>query len=255
MTALLANAKKDSIRRSVADHLLALYAPPAPERLLAVPKTKTHVNPYLDVWAWTNQNLEWSGPNAGTKDVRISHAILPILYHHFSCLCPSFEALALIQQVCRNGNRRVIDMGSGNGYWTYMLRRLSPLRKAEGQLTVVPIDNGVSEWRTMWIADTVEADGVAWLEAHDGARGDVLLLVYPTVGQAFTSRMIRAYRGTTLVCCGTQNVNGFTGFKGETIAAWLEREMAGEWDKVCQVPLPSFAGKDEALFIFERKVA
>jgi hypothetical protein len=24
------------------------------------------------------------------------------------------------------------------------------------------------------------------------------------------------------------------------------------WEKVCQVPLPSFAGKDEALFVFEK---
>jgi hypothetical protein len=27
-----------------------------------------------------------------------------------------------------------------------------------------------------------------------------------------------------------------------------------EWQKIFQIPLPSFAGKDEALFAFERKV-
>nr|POE94462.1 hypothetical protein CFP56_16702 [Quercus suber] len=252
LTALLANAKKESIRRAVADHLLALYDPPAPDRKLIVNKTKAHVNPYLDVWAWSNQNLEWCGPDAATKETKISHAILPVLYHHFSCLCPSYEILSLIQQVSHG--RRVVDMGSGNGYWTYMLRRLPPISKALGSVTVLPIDNGVSEWRTMWIPDTLETDGAAWLEKNAGAKHDVLLLVYPTVGQEFTSRMIRAYQGSTLVCCGTQNANGFTGFKGETIAEWMLREMGGQWEKVCQIPLPSFAGKDEAGFIFERKI-
>lgn len=26
-----------------------------------------------------------------------------------------------------------------------------------------------------------------------------------------------------------------------------------EWERVLQIPLPSFAGKDEALFVFEKK--
>jgi hypothetical protein len=25
-----------------------------------------------------------------------------------------------------------------------------------------------------------------------------------------------------------------------------------DWEKVCQVPLPSFAGKDEALFVYQK---
>jgi hypothetical protein len=32
----------------------------------------------------------------------------------------------------------------------------------------------------------------------------------------------------------------------------MAREMPS-WEKVLQIPLPSFAGKDEALFIFEKK--
>lgn len=33
----------------------------------------------------------------------------------------------------------------------------------------------------------------------------------------------------------------------------MAREMP-EWSLESQIPLPSFAGKDEALFIFEKKV-
>jgi hypothetical protein len=81
-------------------------------------------------------------------------------------------------------------MGSGNGYWTYMLRRLEQGKKA---LHVTPVDNGLSEWRTMWIADTVELDGVKWLHQHSGAKDALLLLVYPNTGEEFTSKMIKAY--------------------------------------------------------------
>ena len=31
----------------------------------------------------------------------------------------------------------------------------------------------------------------------------------------------------------------------------MKREML-DWDKALQIPLPSFAGKDEALFVFEK---
>jgi len=54
------------------------------------------------------------------------------------------------------------------------------------------------------------------------------------------------------VSAGSQNASGFTAFAKETIAEWMAREMP-EWNKVLQIPLPSFAGKDEALFVFEKR--
>lgn len=51
---------------------------------------------------------------------------------------------------------------------------------------------------------------------------------------------------------GTQNANGFTAFAKETIAEWMAREMP-ECTKTLQIPLPSFAGKDEALFVFRKQ--
>lgn len=60
--------------------------------------------------------------------------------------------------------------------------------------------------------------------------------------------------GDTIICAGTQNANGFTAFVKETIAEWMEREKP-DFEKICQVPLPSFAAKDEALFVFQRKTA
>ncbi len=247
LNSLAAGAKKESIRSDVAKHLEALYQPPPADRGLVVNKNKGHVNPYFDVWAWTNQNLHWEGPEEGTVRVKHSHAILPILYHHFGCVCPSYEALTLISQLAKG--RTIVDLGSGNGYWTYMLRRQEQGKK---KLTVSPVDNGLSEWRTIWVDDTLEMDGVKWLKQQQGAPDAVLLLVYPNTGDDFTSKMIKAYRGSTIVVAGAQNSSGFTGFATETIAEWMARELP-EWEKVFQIPLPSFAGKDEALFAFEKK--
>jgi hypothetical protein len=192
-------------------------------------------------------------------------------------VCPSFEALEIIRVVAKG--RGVVDVGSGNGYWTYMLRRMKQDGKGAKNLEVVPVDNGLSDWRTLWVADTVEIDGAEWLRKNDGGKGHMLLMVYPQVSHDFTAKTIKAYRklllslsskpglrlvvltfffsfadGSTIVVAGTQNANGYTAFADELLVDWFARVMPG-WEKVCQIPLPSFAGKDEALFVYEKKAA
>ncbi|CAK1362028.1 unnamed protein product [Cercospora beticola] len=189
ITAFASNAKKETVRADIAKHLHALYAPPEAARKLQVNKSKNHVNPYFDVSAWAFQNLEWAGPEERTVDIKYSHAILPVLYHHFGCVCPSYESLSYMYQIARG--RPILDIGSGNGYWTYMLRRFDIHPKT--RLSVTAVDNGLSEWRTMWIGDTIEADGFKWLQQNQGGKDGVLLLVYPMVGMEFTSKMIKAY--------------------------------------------------------------
>lgn len=208
------------------------------------PKLKTaHVNPYYDLWSWSCHPLRWGGPNADTSRIRISHALLPVFYHHFGCIVPTFEALHIIRTLAKG--RTVVDLGSGNGYWTYLLRRLDH----GNSVTVIPIDNGHSEWRTVWIGDTIATDGIKWISSNGADK--VLLMVYPQVSDDFTGKVIRAYKGDTIIVAGTQNSNGFTAFATETIDKWMSREMPA-YQKVCQIPLPSFAGKDEALFAFIR---
>ena len=189
--------------------------------------------------------------------IKQSHHILPVLYHHFGCVCPTYDALSLIQQLCQSKDKKtspaipVVEIGSGNGYWAYLLRRMG--------ITVHAVDNAASAWRTTWIGDTIITDGISFLqnppgpykELGKGAKNAILLLVYPQVGADFTGKVVRAYEGDTMVVAGTQNTNGFTAFEGETIAQWMERERP-EYEKVCQIPLPSFAGKDEAFFIFQK---
>jgi len=239
-----------SLRASIARHLLAkrhVGAGPASAAPLLVAKRRApHFNPYLAFWAWSSRRLEWGGPCAASSGGRASHHVLPALMHHFGCVCPSYEALEMVRQVA--GGRRVCDVGSGAGYWTYMLRR-------QGVADVVAVDSGQSRFRVSWIPDTVVAEGAAWLRGCGGAVGHVLLLVYPVVGGDFTRAMLREYRGRDLVVAGTQNRNGYTGFGDMTMDEFVQREMSGQgWRRVLQVPLPSFAGKDEALFVFHRDV-
>jgi hypothetical protein len=169
----------------------------------------------------------------------------------------------LIQQLARSTTkekgapptqRAIVEIGSGNGYWAYMLRRIG--------LTVHAVDNAASLWRTVWIGDTMYADGIQFLRkpppalslslGGSGCKDAILLLVYPQVSADLTGRIIRAYEGNCIVLAGTQNGNGFTGFKSETIEMWMERERP-QYKRIAQIPLPSFAGKDEALFIFSKR--
>ncbi|KAJ6262492.1 hypothetical protein Dda_3302 [Drechslerella dactyloides] len=233
------NAKKQSLRASIASHLSALRLLPS---TISIPRNKTHINPYLDFWQWSCHNLEWCGPNEATAAVKNSHHILPIFMHHFGCVCPSYESIEIIKTVSRK--RSIIDMGSGNGYWTYMLRRAG--------LTVAAVDNMQSLWRTMWIDDTIVEDGIKYLKRKNSGKDDVLLLVYPIVSLDFTRQILAGYAGDVICIAGTQNANGYTAFKDITVGEYFEKEMK-EFRKTVQVPLPSFAGKDEALYVFERQ--
>jgi hypothetical protein len=94
-------------------------------------------------------------------------------------------------------------------------------------LSVVAVDNMASEYRTMWIPETVKADGVEYLKKHAGGRGKVLLMVYMVTAGTFTKRVVQAYKGDTIVVVGTQNANRFTGFSDCTVEEWFEREIAG----------------------------
>ena len=209
---------------------------------MVIPKSKKHVNPYYDFWCWSCQNLEWAGPEEGTANIKTSHHILPIFMHHFGCVVPSYEGLQIIKQKAEK--RPVVEIGSGNGYWTYMLRRLG--------VSVQAVDNLQSEYRTLWISDTIMKDGEMFLKDEKGCKDAVLLFVYPIISSGFTSKILETYEGDTICVAGTQNRNGYTAFKDRTIDEYMRAERT-EFQKTIQILLPSFAGKDEALFVFERK--
>jgi hypothetical protein len=76
-------------------------------------------------------------------------------------------------------------------------------------------------------------------------------MVYMVTAGTFTKRVVQAYRGDTIVVVGTQNENRYTGFRDSTVEEWFEKEMTA-WQLVCRIAMPSFAGKDEGLFVWKR---
>lgn len=263
LKALASNAKKLSLRARVATNLTSKrFLHPALLPKLTIPKRKpaaAPVNPYFTFLSWACRELEWCGPSDLSEGAPVtSHPVLPLLMHHFGCVCPTFEALEMLKVLA--AGREIIDMGSGSGYWTFMLR-------LHGVAACTPVDNAQSSWRVMWVDDTQVADGVKFISSSSssqkraaGAADAVLLLVYPIVGGGvaggeeggFTRSLVKAYKGDTLVVVGTQNRNGYTGFRGQSMDEYMAREHGGEWTKVAQVPLLSFPGKDEAMFVFQR---
>jgi hypothetical protein len=231
----------------------------APSSPLSLPsKQKTPFpNPYLDVWKWSCAALEWVGPTADTERIIQSHHVLPVLYHHFGCIPPTHDAMSLISQLSTlNGQKVVIEIGSGGGYWVYMLRRYY-------KVIAIAVDSGSSTFRTTWIPDTIVFDGPTLVSSHPASLAKdipsfspntaVLLLVYPPTEGKFTESILKEFKGSAIVIAGTQNGNGFTGFpRGITVENWIS-ENKTEYELMARIPLPSFAGKDEGLFVWIRK--
>ena len=78
------------------------------------------------------------------------------------------------------------------------------------------------------------------------------MLVYPQATGNFTAPILKRFLGDVIVVAGTQNGNGFTGFRDVRVDEWVEGNLS-EFELAVRMPLPSFAGKDEALFVFLRR--
>ncbi|CCG80920.1 Putative uncharacterized protein [Taphrina deformans PYCC 5710] len=236
------NAKKDSPRMSSARYLaLRRILPPT----LQLTKKKSHENPYFELWALCCHDLGFLGPldtpsYSDPAASRQSHPILPVFMHHFGCAIPSYEALGCINHVAQG--RTVLDVGCGNGYWSALLRRAA--------VAVVPVDDCSSTWRTGWVSDTVRADAVEFLRARDSSD-EVLLLVYPITGHGLTGRILARYHGDTVVIVGTQNRNRYTAFPDQTVDEHFA--LQPDWQVVVRLPIPSFPGKDDALYVIQKQ--
>ncbi|RAR13370.1 transcription factor nrm1 whi5 [Stemphylium lycopersici] len=133
LTAFTSNAKSGTLRKTISTHLTSRYyvAPNTTTTTTLLPSSKKdrqHKNPYLDLWTYSSHELEWAGPVPSTTGTKISHHILPLFYHHFGCVVPSYAALHVLAKLAQPARpskeavRPILDIGSGNGYWTYMLR-------------------------------------------------------------------------------------------------------------------------------------
>ncbi|KAK4230950.1 hypothetical protein QBC38DRAFT_467394 [Podospora fimiseda] len=259
LKSFIANAKKGSVRALVGEYLASkrFIHPDFDEKRMPKFKKKKKTkdaqirNPYLDFWVWSCQVLGWCGPLPNQR--LMGHHLLPVFMHHFGCVVPSHEALSVIKVLAEK--KTVLDIGSGNGYWSWMLRNWYGV-------ATVAVDNAQSEWRVNYLpSETICLTGTEYLASLKDHKDTIMMLVYPVVGNvelgtiegSFTRDLMADYKGDTVVVVGTQNHNGYTGFKDMTFDEYMEREQKEKgWVRIVQIPLPSFAGKNDAMFVYQR---
>ncbi|PVI01149.1 hypothetical protein DM02DRAFT_365652 [Periconia macrospinosa] len=262
LNAFSASSKPSSLQSHVSSYLASRFhntSNPSTGLLPSSKNPRPHKNPYYDFWIYACHELEWCGPWPDTVYTKHAHHMLPVLYHHFGCVVPTYAALHVLAKLAQPARpsketvKPIFDVGSGNGYWTFMLRNF-PMQAGSGMkaLDVRAVDDGTSEYRVMWVQDTIKVDGARYLKENDAGKGGVLLLVYPQATGGFTEKMLRAFQGDTVVVASTQNGNGFTGFRDVVVDQWVEKNLK-EFELTLRMPLPSFPGKDEALFVFQRR--
>jgi hypothetical protein len=251
-----ANSRVASFQGSVSYHLSSNFFNKTQGLIPKRDLKRQHTNPYLDMWTHVCHEIEWAGPIPTTVREKKAHHVMVIFYHHFGCIVPTYAALSVIAKLAQPAKpskepvKPILDLGSGCGYWTFMLRNL-PLDPQMKALDVRAIDNAASEYRTMWIDDTHNENALTYLSWNRNGKGCVLLLVYPPAMGNFTSSVLKAFEGDSIVVAGTQNANGFTGFRHVLIDEWIHEHLPA-FELTLRMPLPSISSKDEALYVFQR---
>ncbi|KAK4199609.1 hypothetical protein QBC40DRAFT_254944 [Triangularia verruculosa] len=251
------------------------------------------LNPYCDFWSWSCRNLEWCGPVAeqGLKSHHVLPVLMHhfgcVVPSHEALGVIRDLALGGVGSNSNRGSTGVItndikngdddvDLMNGNdeseaGRSKKAKKKKNKKEKATTtaatedfrcgtELETVAVDNMQSEWRVTWINDTNLTTDTAYLKSlpKDQHKDCILLLVYPITGPdggngSFTRELLEGCKGDVVVVAGTQNGNGYTSFgrgKG-TMDSYMEAR--GGWEKVAQIPLPSFAGRDEGMFCNVRR--
>lgn len=164
----------------------------------------------------------------------------------YSCSIPNETAL---NTIARYGP--VIEVGSGSGYWAYLLR----LKNVD----IIAVDNGTEsiwnhenrDWMYDWFPDTVNADGLQYISERGGFRDRTLLLCWPRVGMGCS-------RGESSVCPRSLS-QIFTGDHLIIIARpsidpiIQEMRQNREWRLIRVVDLPVWTGWPDRLFVYTRR--
>lgn len=128
----------------------------------------------------------------------------------------------------------ILEIGSGSGYWTHLLR--------EKGADVIAVDNKSEPFKIFHIDDTIFMDGVLYLHEHHGCRDRTLLLCWPRWGH----EMVQAFTGDRLVIVGEPE-------GGATWAFDEDDEEFAEWELIEIVDIPTWPGMKDDLRIYQRQ--
>ena len=141
---------------------------------------------------------------------------------------PSAEALTVIQRV---SNGRVIEVGSGTGYWANLLQ----LRGVD----IIAVDTG-EEFKPTFFESTVNMDASVYLKHNDGCPDRALFMCWPRD----TDEFLAHYRGNTVIWIGEDD-----GCTGE-----IDAESGWTQDLEEDVPkdIPNWLGIHDIMRVYRR---
>lgn len=146
-----------------------------------------------------------------------------MIIQYFGYAIPDPQALSIIKEYTMTLEqpclpRRVIEIGSGLGYWTYLLRQ-------EGlQVDAVDTMEEFNQVDRYWIKDTIKADAVDYLKENN-SKESVLLMVWPRSCEEF----LEHFQGEYVILVGEGEM-GCTGVIHERYQN-SEGEEEGECDE------------------------
>lgn len=173
----------------------------------------------------------------------------------YSWAVPSHEALTAISDASVPCEGRVLELGSGTGYWAKLLEGYGMRVVAVDDASdLKPGYNGGGDWmEKLLLADvkdnadpgefaphfpqTLRMDAKKYLQENDGAPDHVLFLCWPRNA----SEWISEYRGDTVVWVG----------EAEGGCTWAMNSLKG-WTEVASVPIPQWEGIHDELVIYKR---
>lgn len=124
----------------------------------------------------------------------------------------------------------ILEVGAGNGYWTYLLRQ------ADADVIATdlnaPFDN---EWSPVWAADAREVV----VDYPDRT----LLMVWPSNGQSWPTEALGAYDGDVVVYVGE-------GRGGATADEGFHQMLHEEWEVEKAVAVPAYLGIRDRLEVW-----
>lgn len=173
---------------------------------------KYNIKPY---YHWTYAPVDWN------------------VFLEFSCSIPNEQALDKLKALSP-----IIEIGSGSGYWAYLLTHKGA--------DVVAVDNHTehlwtygNDWRTMWFDKTIEADGYKFLQDNNGMSERTLFLCWPRVD----TDILSMFRGRNFVLICRPYIDPI----------WFAMRTQNKWRCLEIVYLPNWLERRDQMMIFKRR--
>jgi hypothetical protein len=204
----------------------------------------------LGIWARWALSIGFDGTVDGKLDLfqrmtprqRSETSSLPVrAAAQYSWAIPNALALKTISEL-----QPVVEIGSGNGYWVYLLRSRGcdvtavdsyPNDRTRGQRNVS------RHAATTWIDDTIVMSGEQFLREQKGCKHATLLFCWPREGML--ESILRHYSGNVIVVIGE--------YEDGCTDSMSKYSRAREWKHVKTIIIPNWFHNHDDLCVYRRR--